>query len=344
MRRLAEGITASLQASGLFRLLESLEHNTRRLRVLTYHRVAELDEEPDLEPGLISATPAAFRQEMILLTERYTPVSLQQVLDAHSGNGDLPERAVLVTFDDGYQDFAEHAWPIMRAYDVPVVLFVPTAFPDGNPQGFWWDRLYAALFRTDRTELSAPDGSVLPLDDAHLRRQAYKKLRGHVKSLPHRQAMTWVDDQIADLADIPPLNRVLSWESLRQLAEEGVSLCSHSREHALLTRLSPEELREELTSSQAKLNTELGALAAPPTLAYPANAADESVHRAAADAGYIVSFGGARGLNRLPLENAQELRRMPVLRYQMGLYRAQLRPSLSAVGGALATLRGRIRT
>lgn len=343
MRRLAEGIAAPLEASGLFHLLESMENDRRRLRILTYHRVAELDEEPDLEPGLISATPAAFEQEMSLLASRYSPVSLNQVLDAHAGRGELPERAVLVTFDDGYQDFAEHAWPVMRARGVPAVLFVPTAYPDGNPQGFWWDRLYAALMRTDHREYRAPDGTLLPLHDDHVRRQAYKKLRGHVKSLSHDQAMQWVNSQVQSLAEVPPINRVLSWDALRQLAGEGVSLCSHSREHALLTRLSPEVLEDDLRSSQAKLNAELGELAAPPTLAYPSNAANETVRQAAADAGYLVSFGGARGLNRLPLKNAQELRRMPVLRYNTGLYRAQLRPSLSAAGGALATIRGRLR-
>jgi peptidoglycan/xylan/chitin deacetylase (PgdA/CDA1 family) len=300
-------------------------------------------EEPDLEPGLISATPTAFRREMELLSSRYQPVSLEQVLNAHTGDGVMPERAVLVTFDDGYQDFAGHAWPIMRSLGIPAVLFVPTAFPDGKPEGFWWDRLHAALMRTDRKEISTESLGVLPLGDQEERRQAYKRMRGLIKSMPHVEAMSWVDARITELAELPPLNRVLDWDALRKLAAEGVSLCSHSRDHALLTRLDTTTLREDLEESQATLHRELGPHAAPPTLAYPANAANKTVHQAAEDAGYLLSFGGARGLNRFPLDNAQALKRMPVLRYNMGLYRAQLRPSLSLAGGALATIRGKLR-
>jgi peptidoglycan/xylan/chitin deacetylase (PgdA/CDA1 family) len=311
--------------------------------VLTYHRVADPAEEPDLEPGLISATPESFRAEMELIARRYSPVSLDQVLEMHNGGRELPERAVLVTFDDGYQDFAEHAWPIMKSLGIPVVLFVPTAYPDGRPEGFWWDRLHAALMRTDRTCITTEELGELALGDQDQKRQAYKRLRNLVKSMPHDKAMKWVDTQVESLTELPPLNRVLDWDALRKIASEGVSVCSHSRDHALLTRLDRETLRQDLTESQARLDAELGRFSAPPTLAYPANAADGTVHRAAADAGYLLSFGGERGLNRFPLENAQALKRMPVLRYNMGLFRAQLRPSLSLAGGALATIRGRFR-
>ncbi|MGE0621958.1 MAG: polysaccharide deacetylase family protein [Pseudomonadales bacterium] len=343
MRRLVEGIAAPIEAVGLFTLLESLERDTGRLRVLTYHRVAETDEEPDLEPGLISATPAGFRAEMQLLAQRYSPVSLEDVLAAHRGSRPLPKRAVLVTFDDGYRDFATNAWPVMKELGIPVVLFVPTAYPSGERPGFWWDRLHAAITRTTRDVLVAPGLGEFSLATPELRRAAYKRLRNHVKSLPHTRAMTWVEDQVASLAELPDLNRVLSWDELRALAAEGVSLCSHSRDHALLTRLDPRTLMEDLRESQSRLNDELGAHTAPATLAYPANAANGAVRQAARDAGYVLCFGGARGLNRVPLADTHELKRLPVLRYGMGLYRAQLRPSLSLAGGALSTIRGRLR-
>ncbi len=343
MRRLIEGILDPLETTGLFSLLESAERNTGRLRILTYHRVAEPDDEPDLEPGLISSTPDAFRAEMSLLAERYSPVSLDEVIAAQQSGGQLPRRAVLVTFDDGYRDFASNAWPVMKELGIPAVLFVPTAFPDGQRQGFWWDRLHAAISRTSCTQLNLPELGALMLTTPELRRQAYKRMRNHVKTLPHVQAMAWVEDQISTLAELPELNRVLSWDELRVLAAEGVSLCSHSRDHALLTRLEPEALARDLKESQSRLNEELGEHAAPATLAYPANAANEAVRLAAREAGYVLCFGGSRGLNRMPLANIHELRRLPVLRYGMGLYRAQLRPSLSLAGGALSTIRGRLR-
>jgi len=111
----------------------------------------------------------------------------------------------------------------------------------------------------------------------------------------------------------------------------------------VVPRLEPGRLREEHLDSVCRLHDELGAHVAPATLAYPANAANGAVRQAARDAGYVLCFGGARGLNRVPLADTHELKRLPVLRYGMGLYRAQLRPSLSLAGGALSTIRGRLR-
>src|SRR3712207_2813854 len=114
------------------------------LRVLTYHRVDEPDAQPTLYPGLISATPAAFEQQMRYLSKHYNVVSMAEVLAAFQGAA-LPPRSVLVTFDDAYRDFAEHAWPTLRRYRLPATVFVPTAFPDRPQRIFWWDQLYHAV-------------------------------------------------------------------------------------------------------------------------------------------------------------------------------------------------------
>ena len=336
-----ESLTRPLGSSGFLTLLENLERDPKRLRILTYHRVAEVDADPDLEPGLISATPASFRVEMAFLKTHYTPISLPTLLDAHTNRSPLPARAVHVTFDDGYLDFADNAWPIMRELGIPVTLFVPTDFPDGRPEGFWWDRIHAALQRTTHQALAVEPLGQMDLRTPVQRRQAYKLIRNFVKSMPHVSAMTWVDELVDRLAELPPLNRVLGWEALRRLAAEGVSIGSHSREHALLTRLETTALAEDLSESLQKVRAELGDVTTPSVLAYPSNAVNQAVQEAASRAGYLLSFGGRRGLNRLPFRNCQELNRMPVQRYEQGLYRAQLRPTISFVGGALSALRGK---
>lgn len=323
--------------------MERFERDPKRLRVLTYHRVADLDDDPDLEPGLISATPAAFRAEMELLVTRYAPISLAQLLDAHAGRVELPEKAVLVTFDDAYRDFAENAWPVLRDLGIPVALFVPTAYPDGEPRGFWWDRLYAALRRNSTGSLEVPPLGQLSIRTPAEQRKAYRLLRTHVKSMSHGVAMEWVDGLVGRLADVPDLNRVLDWNALKTLAAQGVSVCPHGHSHALLTRLSAVELLRELTVSKERMEVELGDLALASVLAYPSNAVNAEVRDAARRSGYVLAFGGRRGFDRLPLREPQSLRRLPVLRYEMGLFRAQLRPSLSMVADVLTAMRGRLR-
>lgn len=330
-----------LARSGVLGALERAERSRGRLRILAYHRVDEPEAEPDLDPGLLSATPAEFREQVDLIAARYQPVSLDDLFAAHRGERPLPPRAVLLTFDDGYEDFARHAWPILREAGVPAVLFVPTAFPDRSGPGFWWDRLHAALRRTERRELRASGLAPLPLGSPAERRAAHRAVRDRAKSLPHDEAMGWLDGLIGDLAPLPSLHRVLGWDALRELASEGLAVCSHGHRHALCTRLSDPVLAEDLAVSKAEIESRLGPHAPPPAFAYPASARSRRVDAAVEAAGYELAFGGVRGIDRVPLDRPFSLMRMPANRYGTALFRAQLRPSVSQLGRWVVDARAR---
>ncbi|XOV83308.1 MAG: polysaccharide deacetylase family protein [bacterium] len=344
MKKLVETIASGLDAIGLFAMMERFDKRGQQFRVLTYHRIGYADQSPNLEPGLISATPEEFRKQMQLLAKCYNPISMDQLLAAHRGAAKLPPKAILVTFDDGYQDFADLAWPILREVGIPVALFVPTAFPDGEASGFWWDRIHAALLQTKLTRLQSMPLPELSLENSQLRRQAYKIMRNHIKSLPHREAMVWVEQTLDILGHPPPLNQVLDWDALRTLAAEGVCICSHGRDHALLSRLNTQQLREDLTESQNKLNKELGNYAKNAVLAYPANATNPMVRSESRQAGYELAFGGRRGVNHLPIADSQEILRLPVVGYNFGLFRALLLPTVIALGNQYFRFRSKVRT
>lgn len=91
------------------------------LRVLMYHRVAP-------EAAALVVSPESFARQQELLASDYRVVSLEQVLTAVRGGGELPARAVLLTFDDGYRDNLEVAKPILDRYGHPATVFVPTDF------------------------------------------------------------------------------------------------------------------------------------------------------------------------------------------------------------------------
>jgi len=97
----------------------------RTLRVLMYHKVN------DLWPNPATVPTAVFEEQMALLGElAYVPVSLDAVRDHYLQASELPERAVLITFDDGYRDNLENVLPVLRRYGYPAVLFVPIGFLD----------------------------------------------------------------------------------------------------------------------------------------------------------------------------------------------------------------------
>jgi len=323
-RRAAAIALRGLEATGLFELLERGEsERTDVLRVLTYHRVGELGDR-SLYPGLVSASPRDFAEQMRWIAEHYRVVCAEEALDCARRGVGLPPRALLITFDDAYADFAENAWPVLARLGLPVVLFVPTAFPDAAGRSFWWDRLFRALDRSERSACTSTPLGPIELGDRDGRLRAFRRLRTLILSLPHERAMDLVDAVVGELGDHAASNPVLGWDSLRGLAREGVTLCPHTRTHPALDRLPAEEVRREVRGSVADLEREIGA-AAPPIFAYPAGRLDEAAVRILGEERIELAFTTRRGLNQLGVENPLRLRRInvspratePVLRAQL---------------------------
>jgi glycosyltransferase involved in cell wall biosynthesis len=285
---------------------------------------------------MVSATPETFVRQMRRLAASGRAVALADVLAARAGEARLAPDAVLVTFDDGYADFAEHAWPVLRALGIPVTLFVPTAFPGNPAAAFWWDRLYSAL-SAGEGPVTTPVGP-LALEGPAARRRAYRVLREHVKSLPHDEAIALVDELVAGLGAPAPDARVLTWDELRALAAEGVTLAPHTRTHPRLDRVPAARAADEVAGSLAELAQRAGTAA--PAFAYPAGGVTPAVEDAAREAGIEVAFATRRGAVDLAAARWMALPRINVGRRTRPLV---LRAELARPVVALAAARERRR-
>jgi peptidoglycan/xylan/chitin deacetylase (PgdA/CDA1 family) len=114
------------------RSLGAANGDDRTLRVLMYHKVN------DLPNNRMSMPTGLFDEQMAQLKELgYTVVDLDAVL-AHYGEGaPLPEGAVLITFDDGYRDFADSAWPLLQRHGFGATVFLTAGEVGGTSR---WDR------------------------------------------------------------------------------------------------------------------------------------------------------------------------------------------------------------
>lgn len=284
-----------------------------KLRVLTYHRIGDPAGRPDLDPALVSATAEEFERQMHHLARSYDVVDLERATRALRGQGDLPRRPVLITFDDAYRDFAEVAWPILRRHGLPATLFVPTGFPDRPERSFWWDRLHRSLSQATPAALrqAMAESRLQPpsTDPA----EAFAWLRARLKEIPHGAAMTEVDRLCDELGEETPAEgAVLGWSDLRRLAEDGVTLGSHTRDHALLTRLPPDRARREIFGSRRDMARHLGH---PPTaFCYPAGYHDDGTVELVRKAGYETAFTTVSGHNRPAETDPLRIRRTGVTR------------------------------
>ncbi|HEX6608787.1 MAG TPA: polysaccharide deacetylase family protein, partial [Chloroflexia bacterium] len=229
-----------------------------KVTVLAYHRIAISGHPADLSPALITSNPAAFEAQMRFVAARYNVISSWDLVRALRDGKALPPRALIITFDDGYRCFKDTALPILRRLNLPATLFVPTGFPGVPGRLFWWDAIHRALARTREPQIEVPGLGVLPLTTPVERRAAYDRLVPLVERTPEAAAGRLVESVVAQCKVEPnTVPHMLDWDELAAVAEQGVDIGPHTREHIVLAQASPERVAAEVEGSWADLRARI---------------------------------------------------------------------------------------
>lgn len=109
------------------------------VNILVYHHVSEST------PASTSISPENFRQHMQLLKdEGFTVVNLVEAVEKLKNNEPVPHNAVAITFDDGFRNIHDNAWPILKEFNYPFVMFIATDSIDAGYRNMMtWDQLRA---------------------------------------------------------------------------------------------------------------------------------------------------------------------------------------------------------
>ena len=277
-----------------------------RLAAFCFHRVGDPLAARVREPSLVDATPEGFEAELDALGGMFRFVSLDDVVAFVRGSGTLPTNAALVTFDDGYVEVRDVAWPILRRRGIPAALFVPTGRITDRRM-FWWDRLALALARARSPRLAIELGA-LRIDVDPAAHDALDRLTNVVKFTRGLDVEGFLE--AVERAAGAPLAReaeraevdaaVLDWPSVRALSDEGLAVGSHTATHRVLATLPPSAWPGELEGSRRELEDRLDRPVA--SLAYPVGhrvVGDARLRAAVADAGYALAFTCHAGAARL---------------------------------------------
>ncbi len=105
--------------------------------ILLYHHVAE-----DTPPST-SISPAVFTTHLNYLKDNgFTVIALDRMIDSLRSGQALPEKSVVITFDDGYSSVYEVAFPLLQSFSYPFTAFVSTGFIDRHQLGYMdWDQI-----------------------------------------------------------------------------------------------------------------------------------------------------------------------------------------------------------
>jgi peptidoglycan/xylan/chitin deacetylase (PgdA/CDA1 family) len=254
----AQYLKQAFRFSGVTVLLNCLK-TWQGVLSLNYHRIGD-GRDSIFDRGLWSATPEGFDRQIALLKTHCDVIAPPDVKDVVAkGRG----RYALVTFDDGYRDNYEQAFPILKSHGVPGTFFVTTGFLD-RPCLPWWDEI-AWMVRSCR-KAAIPAGGWLigdvPLKDAE-RETAVRTLLRKFKSLPHAETGRYIDY----LAEVTGSGRFaggdlselwMTWEMLREMRSVGMCIGGHTVNHPVLARLPIEGQATEIAECKQRLEAELG--------------------------------------------------------------------------------------
>ncbi len=142
---LSRGGKQSIRALSRFFYTVKKAYAKNTFAILIYHRVSPNVVE-DTECHNWNVHPDVFRGQLEhLKKEGYPVLSLNEAIERLNANDPLPQRAVAITFDDGYRNNFLHAYPVLKELGLPATIFLATAYMDtGKPFPFCtWDAKHA---------------------------------------------------------------------------------------------------------------------------------------------------------------------------------------------------------
>jgi len=211
--------------------------------------------------------------------------------------GKLPERALAITFDDGYRDNLTVAVPVLKKYDMPATFFITTGFLDG---GLMYNDIVIESVRrmaSGSADLEFLGIGKVSVDGPDSRVSLIRRITAAVKYLSPGQRAT-ACARLSELSgETLPNDLMMSADDVRALSETGMAIGGHTVDHPILAKADTDEAFEQIVANRETLGELTGK---PPTMfAYPNGKPGKDYRaehvRMVCDAGYDFAVSTATG-------------------------------------------------
>jgi len=267
-------ISQVLNSSGLLKIFN--KSADKRLTVLMYHRISGIDATNVYDRNVVSSSPEEFEKQMRYLAKNHNVISFADL------GAKLPPKAVIVTFDDGYIDNYQHAFPILKKYGIPATIFITTGFV-GSSKLPWWDTL-AVIYRESR------DNKIC-------------RITRELKKIPDDKKNEYIS-RLVEKNGLNPVRQRLfcNWREIKEMSRNGIEFGAHTVKHPILSRVTTEQASDEIRQSVKIIGQKLGKN--PIVFAYPNGHKQDipsSIDRMLKSCGIKHSVSCVYGNNKLPV-------------------------------------------
>ena len=311
--------------------------------VLTYHDILPKGF-PEQNPLFgMSVAADEFAWHLAHLHEKFNPISFQQFLEWFIHGAQLPERAVLITVDDGHRSIRQHALPLLKQRNTPAVCFV-LAENLGETALLWFEEAYYRILFSKKTSLKLCVQNAWGLENTEQRNEACRKMfllfrtmsedeqRAHLEQLRRQLPIPEGELQFRDRFEF------LSSDDLRLLGQNNIEIAAHSLTHPILASLTPDTAKREIFQSKQRLEKVLGVPVR--SFAYPFGTPEHDFglreQELVEECGYCFGFTGKGGFVMRRTD------RFALPRMSIGtMCRARF---VATVAGALSSLKSLLQT
>jgi peptidoglycan/xylan/chitin deacetylase (PgdA/CDA1 family) len=296
------GLAHGMCWTGASLVKRTLDGWSGRPFIVGYHRVVEdfARASEDSIPSILISR-AMLERQIEWIARRFDLASLDEIEARLMTGAGWRRPAAAITFDDGYADVYEQAFPLLKARGIPAAVFVVSDLI-GTATPPLFDRLHHLLARA-WTRWPGPIRRLAPLVAHHgldlLRASGGDPapadpqlvLRILLETLPQSGLERLAAALAAEVGwdeSVVARHRPLTWEMLREMRAAGITVGSHSRTHPLLTLEGRDRVREEIAGSRRDLESRLDAPVR--HFAYPNGWFDEGTLEAVEAAGYRSAY------------------------------------------------------
>ena len=218
------------------------------------HRVTHDD-----EGYLQGLSPKWFDEQLTYLTRHYEVIPLTDLVRCLEDRRPVPKGSVVLTFDDGFRDNLENAWPILEKYHVTATIFLVTGSVTSGELP--WSQRLGVMFQKSsepilRHAISGPEPMDLSSDPA--RKRSYDVIKRGMMTMDRDDRERGLVDLEQALGVNPPRDRMLSWKDAEYLKSRGIEIGAHTYTHPYLARISNAAATWEMERSRDDLRRQLG--------------------------------------------------------------------------------------
>jgi peptidoglycan/xylan/chitin deacetylase (PgdA/CDA1 family) len=308
-KELLAGILCSSGAIGALRL-----HRRSSLTVFNYHRIRRGRLATPFDAGVFGPSVEMFELQMRWLKESADVVSEADVLDLARSGRPIPGRCAMVTFDDGYIDNYELAFPVLRALDLPAIFFIPTRSIEQRTLG-WWDIISYLVKRCAKDRVIFRAGSLptaSPADRAATIRQLLRLIKS-TRGTSTEQVLNELSRacEVELPARDEQSSQLMTWEQIEEMSGKNMAVGSHTHSHGVLSTMDEEAQLSEMKRSkeilEARLHHEVRSLSYPVGGdAHFTGATKDAAHAA----GYVMAFSFRNRVNRRRIRDPFDIKRI----------------------------------